>query len=152
MKLQVGGLYSYPIAMELTIPLGNTIEHGEPFVVLEELCFTPNSPNRAHIKVLTTQGIVGWIPYIDKTELVKITHIGKFCTYRYERGFYKDEDRQIWCGDLEANQPFVILEISNKQNKQEDIAFTANVYKVLTAKGEIGWIAGVPKHFQEVSE
>lgn len=74
-------------------------------------------------------------------------NIGKFCTYRHERAFYKDEDRQNWCRDIQAIEPFVILEISAKPS-----LCVTNVYKVLTAKGEIGWIVGVPKNFQEVSE
>lgn len=75
--MNIGGLYSYPRASGITIEQGGeviryTIQRGEPFVVLEESCFTSN-PNRAQLKVLTAKGIVGWITYIDKTELVKIT-------------------------------------------------------------------------------
>ena len=77
-------------------------------------------------------------------------NIGKLCTYRHERALYKAEDRQNWLHDIEANEPFVILEISPKPSLSVDL--TTNVYKVLTAKGEIGWIVGVPKNFQEVSE
>lgn len=77
-------------------------------------------------------------------------NIGKLCTYRHERAFYKDEDRQNWCRDIEANESFVILEISPRPSLSVDL--TTNVYKVLTAKGEIGWIVGVPKNFQEVIE
>ena len=47
------------------------LNNHDLFVVLEESCFTPNT-NRAHLKVLTTQGIVGWIAYIDKPHLVEI--------------------------------------------------------------------------------
>ena len=75
----IGGLYSYPRASKdlwNTIEQGGevtgyTIQRGEPFVVLEESCFTPNT-NRAHLKVLTTQGIIGWIAYIDKPLLVEV--------------------------------------------------------------------------------
>lgn len=77
-------------------------------------------------------------------------NIGKLYTYRHERALYKAEDRQNWLHDIEANELFVILEISPKPSLSVDL--TTNVYKVLTAKGEIGWIVGVPKNFQEVSE
>lgn len=77
-------------------------------------------------------------------------NIGKLYTYPHERGLYKDEDRQNWCCDIEANEPFVILEISTKTSLI--ISLTTYVYKVLTAKGIVGWIVGVPKNFQEVIE
>lgn len=77
--MNIGGLYSYPRASkdlwnsieQGSEVMGYTIQRGEPFVVLEEFCFTTNT-NRAHLKVLTTQGIIGWIAYIDKPLLVEV--------------------------------------------------------------------------------
>lgn len=78
--MNIGGLYSYPRATKDlwdSIEQGSKVitdcrvECGEPFVILEESCFTKN-PQRAHIKVLTTQGIIGWIVYIDKSHLVEV--------------------------------------------------------------------------------
>ena len=90
MKLQVGGLYSYPAAARKVEPYRkyyyydnryilvasdefiDHIERGESFVLLE-VDNNPEVKSCAHLKVLTAKGIVGWITYIDKTELVKIT-------------------------------------------------------------------------------
>jgi hypothetical protein len=78
--MNIGGLYCYPrgtkdlwdsIEQGSKVITDCRVERGEPFVILEESCFS-NNPQRAHIKVLTTQGIIGWIAYIDKPDLVEV--------------------------------------------------------------------------------
>ena len=77
--MKIGKIYSYPrAAKDLWDGIGPdnnvtdyTVQRGEHFVVLEESCFSGN-PDRAHLKILTMQGIVGWIAYIDKYHLVEV--------------------------------------------------------------------------------
>ena len=80
--MNIGGLYSYPRASkDLWDSInadakvtGYTVQRGEPFVILEESYFSlfTKSPERTHIKVLTINGTVGWIAYIDKPYLVEV--------------------------------------------------------------------------------
>lgn len=77
-------------------------------------------------------------------------NIGKLYTYRHERILFQDENREKRQSVIRTNEPFVILEKSTKPSLIIDL--NSDIYKVLTAKGEIGWITGVPKNFQEVSE
>ena len=69
--MNIGGLYTYPALRYLYKDLNNryeghlaSIDINEQFVVLEV--------KRGDLKVLTTQGIVGWISHIDKPHLVEV--------------------------------------------------------------------------------
>ena len=76
--MNIGGLYcsTYPkdiwdsVEME-GFTTGQKVERGEPFVVLE-VYFTHIS-DRKHLKILTTNGTVGWIAYVDKPDLKEVT-------------------------------------------------------------------------------
>lgn len=77
--MNIGGLYTYPRATKDlwdSIEIGSnrtgeTIYIGEMFMILEE---SPISEKRAHFKVLSVKGQVGWIAYIDKIGLMEVTH------------------------------------------------------------------------------
>ena len=78
--MNIGGLYCYTRGTKDIwdnigiggFATGQTVPAGEPFVILGESIFTDNK-DRAHLKILTTQGIVGWIAYVDKPYLKEVT-------------------------------------------------------------------------------
>lgn len=80
--------------------------------------------------------------------------IGALYSYTTSRTLYEDEDRESYLSSIDANEPFVVLHISKKPALiiELTIELTTNVYKVLTAKGVIGWISGVPKLFQQIKQ
>lgn len=76
--MNIGGLYCYPrltkdiwSSLSNGFTIGQVVEAGEPFVILGESIFSENK-DRAHLKILTTQGIIGWIAYIDKPHLKEV--------------------------------------------------------------------------------
>lgn len=74
MTKKIGGLYSYPLRRMLYVDDGymsynvGYVEPNEPFVLLSIL----ETGWAGSCKVLTTQGLVGWIDIGDSKSLVKL--------------------------------------------------------------------------------
>jgi hypothetical protein len=77
--MNIGGLYCYPRATkdlwdsidQTGFIMNHKVQAGDPFVILGESIFSENK-DRAHLKILTAQGIIGWIAYIDKPHLKEV--------------------------------------------------------------------------------
>lgn len=76
--MNMGGLYCYPkTTKEIrstedvnSFGTGKILQAGELFVVLAES--NSHIKNRVHLKILTTQGFIGWIAYVDKNGLKEV--------------------------------------------------------------------------------
>jgi len=76
--MNIGGLYSYPRTTKdirstedvNSFGTGKILQAGELFVVLAESKAVIG--NRVHLKILTTQGFIGWIAYVDKNGLKEV--------------------------------------------------------------------------------
>lgn len=79
---------------------------------------------------------------MEEVAYIVMFEIGKLYRYTcvWSTGLYRSHDQIGAFNKIRQNDIFVLLE----QNKSH--------FKILTSDGEIGWITGVPKNFQEVSE
>lgn len=69
MNINIGGLYTYKKHIALwDKPIREIIPSGQVFVILEEM----NLLGYTHLKVLTTNGVVGRIEYITKEYLGEV--------------------------------------------------------------------------------
>lgn len=73
-------------------------------------------------------------------------NIGGLYSYNKRRNIYKDYDGISTIGSMEIDEHFVFLEQARNQLKWVE------VYKILTAKGIVGWIhIGYPEDIKELS-
>lgn len=67
--INIGGLYSYGLTLDVrpnirSFRLNAKLAKNEPFVVLDK-------KSNEHLKILTTQGIIGWVFIIKPEEFLK---------------------------------------------------------------------------------
>lgn len=72
MNINIGGLYTYKQRIAVSVagqPVREIISSGKMFVVLEEIT---DKHGYTHLKVLTTNGVVGYLEYITKQYLEEV--------------------------------------------------------------------------------